>query len=142
VFVEVVDRGVGVSWVPLRLAQLQASHNPVAIVVDAASSAGTLLADMKREGVKTRQLSSREYFQACGQVFDLIAQHKIAHSGQDEFIEATDAARQKELGGGLWKWTRGKDTTRDISPLIAATLAWHGLSTKGRETTKRKMVIL
>jgi hypothetical protein len=142
-FTELVERRVGISWAPSRLADLQRTHSPVAIVVDAASAAGALLPELKREGVKTLQLSPREYFQACGQVFDLIDQSKMHHSGQAEFAEATDAAQQKVLMGGLWKWTRGKDTLRDISPLVGLTLAWHGLSKRGRaDKTKRKAVIL
>lgn len=142
-YTELVERRFGTSWVPLRLAELQRDHSPVATVVDASSGAGALLPEFKRAGVRTLQLSPREYFQACGQVFDLIAQGKLHHSGQDELNEAVDAAQQKVLGGGLWKWTRGNDVTRDISPLVALTLAWHGLSKRGRiERTKRKALVL
>lgn len=142
-FAELIERRLGTSWVPLRLAELALEHSPVAIVVDAASSAGALLPDIKRAHVRTLQVSPRDYFQACGQVFDLIAQRKLHHSGQEELLEAVDAAQQKVLGGGLWKWTRGNDVLRDISPLVGITLAWYGLSKRGRvDRTKRRAVVL
>jgi phage terminase large subunit-like protein len=135
VYAEVIDRRVGVSWAPSRLAQLQASHSPVAIVVDGGSAAGALLPDMKTAKVRTKQLSPREYFLACGQVFDLIDQTKLRHSGQEELDAAIAAARQKNMGPSLWKWTRGDDVLKDISPLVGLTLAWFGLQAKTRKTT-------
>lgn len=131
--VEVVDRRVGVSWVPSRLRELRDRWSPVAIVLDEGSAAGALMPDVKREGVRTVPLSMKQYGQACAAVYDAIEQAKLAHTGQEELDEAVAAAQVKGVGESLWKWDR-KTLVADISPLIAVTHAWHGLTLKTRST--------
>lgn len=132
--VEVVDRRVGVSWVPSRLRELRDRWSPVAIVLDEGSAAGALMPDVKREGVRTVPLSMKQYGQACASVYDAIEQSKLAHTGQEELDDAVAAAQVKGMGESLWKWDR-KSPVSDISPLIAVTHAWHGLTLKTRTTS-------
>lgn len=132
--VEVVDRRVGVSWVPSRLRELRDRWSPVAIVLDEGSAAGALMPDVKREGVRTVPLSMKQYGQACASVYDAIEQSKLAHTGQEELDDAVAAAQVKGMGESLWKWDR-KSPVSDISPLIAVTHAWHGLTLKTKTTS-------
>ena len=133
--VEVVDRRAGVSWVPSRLRELRDRWSPLAVVLDEGSAAGALLPDVKREGVRTVPLSMKQYGQACAGVFDAIQQGKLAHTGQVELDDAVASARVRGVGESLWKWDR-KNQVSDISPLIAVTHAWHGLTLKSRATSK------
>ena len=133
--VEIVDRRAGVSWVPSRLRELRDRWSPLAVVLDEGSAAGALLPDVKREGVRTVPLSMKQYGQACAGVFDAIQQGKLAHTGQVELDDAVASARVRGVGESLWKWDR-KNQVSDISPLIAVTHAWHGLTLKSRATSK------
>lgn len=136
-----VDRRVGTSWVSTRLIELRDKYSPVAIVVDAGSAAGALLPEFKRDGVRTRQLNARDYGQACGSFFDMVMSGQLVHTNQSELNDAVDGAKQSSLSDSLWKWNR-KNPVVDISPLVAVTLALHGLSLRPRpESQKRKVVV-
>lgn len=132
--VEVVDRRAGVSWVPSRLRELRDRWSPVAVVLDEGSAAGALMPAVKREGVRTVPLSMKHYGQACAAVYDAVEQGALAHTGQAELDDAVAAAQTKGMGESLWKWDR-RTLVADISPLIAVTHAWHGLTLKSRGTT-------
>ena len=132
--VEVVDRRAGVSWVPSRLRELRDRWSPAAIVLDEGSAAGALMPAVKREGVRTMPLSMKNYGQACAGVYDAIQQGQLAHTGQAELDDAVAGAQVKGMGESLWKWDR-RSPVSDISPLIAVTHAWHGLTAKARSTS-------
>lgn len=133
--VEVVDRRAGVSWVPSRLRELRDRWQPVAVVLDEGSAAGALMPAVKREGVRTIPLNMKNYGQACAAVYDAVEQGTLVHTGQQELDDAVAAAQTKGVGESLWKWDR-KSPVSDISPLIAVTHAWHGLTAKSRSTSK------
>jgi hypothetical protein len=141
VSVEVVDAAEGTEWVATALATLQGMHNPVTTVIDAGGAAGVLIKDLRRERVKLTQLQYRAYGQACGAFLDLVNQGKLTHSGQTELDRAADAARQSMMGDTLWKWSR-KDVEADISPLVAVTLAVHGVLSRNKSSDKRKVVMV
>ena len=141
VSVEVVDAAEGTEWVATALSTLQGMHNPVTTVIDAGGAAGVLIKDLRRERVKLTQLQYRAYGQACGAFLDLVNQGKLTHSGQTELDRAADAARQSMMGDTLWKWSR-KDVEADISPLVAVTLAVHGVLSRNKSSDKRKVVMV
>jgi hypothetical protein len=125
IHVEIVDQRDGTSWVSTRLAELR-KHRPAAIILDPGSAAGALEPDLQRDRVRYKPLSVRSYGQACGKLFDLIGEAKLAHIGQEPLDAAVDAARQRPLGETAWAWSR-KNAVADISPLVAVTMALHGL---------------
>lgn len=133
--VEIVDRRDGVSWVPLRLRELRDRWKPVSIILDEGSAAGALIPAVKREGVRTTPLSMKSYGQACAAVFDAVQQGGLAHTGQVELDDAVAGAQVKGIGDSLWRWNR-KSPVNDISPLIAVSLAWYGLTVKSRGNGK------
>lgn len=136
--VSIVAREEGTAWVPERLAELREKWSPVAVVLDEGSAAGALLPDIKRAGVRTMALSGRQYGQACGAVFDAVQQGKLAHVGYTDLDRAVEAAQMKTMSGStLWKWNR-RSQADDISPLIAVTNAWHGLSLKTRRSSEEQ----
>lgn len=132
--VEVVDRRAGVSWVPSRLRELQDRWKPVAIVLDEGSAAGALMPAVRAERVHTLPLGMKDYGQACAAVYDAVEQGRLAHTGQAELDEAVAAAQTKGMGESLWKWDR-RTVVADISPLIAVTHAWHGLTARSRSNS-------
>lgn len=129
--VEVVDRGPGTHWVPARMKELQDRWSPAAIIVDEGGAAGSLIPDLKRQRVRTTPLNLAQYARACGDLYDAVAQKRLAHLGQPELNEAVASAQRKDRGDSLWTWNR-RVAVADISPLVAVTLAWHGATLKDR----------
>jgi hypothetical protein len=99
------------------------------VVVDPGSPAGSLLVDLAAAGVPTVTVSAREYAQACGMVFDAIADGQVRHLEQPVLNGAVAAARKRVLGDA-WAWAR--KTGGDISPLVAVTLSHWGLVKAGQ----------
>ena len=148
--VVVIDRREGTDWVPERLAELKARWSPVAIVLDELNAASTMLPQLRKLGVRPMWLKYREYAQACGRFYDSVTNVRededgndyrlISHSGQKELDDAVASAKQKFTDGTLWKWDRSG--TGDIAPLVAATLALHGLQSKRDASHKSKVKVV
>lgn len=124
--VETVEQGRGTGWLPQRLAELVERHKPVAVVCDPAGPAGGVLPKLSME---VCTVTAREHAQACGLMFDMVAQSGLRHLGSTELTVAIDGAVKRPLGDEAWAWSR-KNSAIDISPLVAATLALWGLETQ------------
>jgi len=115
-----------------RLTQLWEKHNPVAIVVDGRSQAGTLLSSLAEAGLLAMQPSTIEVATAHGDFLDLVNDGGLAHLDQPPLTSAVRAAQQRPLSGAQ-AWERR--IAVDQSPLVAATFAvwafvnWERLST-------------
>jgi hypothetical protein len=103
-----------------KLADLYAKHDPVAVVVDPRSQAGTLLCPLAEAGVLVREPSTAEVVAAHGEFLDLVNDGRLAHLDQPPLTAAVRAAQQRPLAGAQ-AWERR--TPVDQSPLVAATLA-------------------
>lgn len=138
-----IDRRVGTDWVADRLAELKAQYSPVAIVIDELAATGTLVGELRRLRIRVWPVKYREYMRACGALFDAISQLKIAHTSQQELNDAVAGAGRKDGESTLWKWAASPSI--DISPLVAATLAFAGLhrrSGKSPEGGQRKLIVM
>lgn len=122
--IEVIHHERNGSWVVDRLVELVEKHRPVALVVDVGGPAGSLLAPLEAAGVEVVKPTAREAAQACGQLFDAVAEQQIRHLDQAPLNSALAGARRRPLGDG-WAWDR-RDVSIDISPLVAVTLAAWG----------------
>lgn len=134
VHVEIVDRRAGTSWVMDRVKALREKWKPVDVVYDAASQAAAVFDEMPSVRRRATALDSRTYMQACGEFFDLVMSGAIAHTGQKELDEAVDACRRSKGARDLWRWTR-EDLSKDISPIVAVTLACRGLISGSRSSS-------
>jgi len=124
---EVVDNRRGTEWVVPRLLELIGKWRPCAVVVDGAGPAGSLIAPLEAAGVEVLKPSARDAAQACGQLYDAAINGHLRHLDQPALNTALAGARRRELGDA-WAWTR-KNTSVDISPLVATTLALWGHAT-------------
>lgn len=120
---EVVEYGPGTEWVADRARQLQKTQNPSQWVLDPSGPAGALLPDLADAGLDVRELTVREMGQAC----QSLAKGGFRHTGDPILSTALECAARRDVGDGLWTWTRRK--SGDICPLVAATEALWGLST-------------
>lgn len=134
---KVVDHRQGMGWVIPRLVDLNDRYAPAAILLDPAGPAGSLIADLAQYGIEVEQVSAREMAQACGVFHDDVVNKdddgnhapRLRHTGQEVLTKALQVATSRPLGDA-WAWNR-RQTTDDISPLVASTLAVHGFRARG-----------
>jgi hypothetical protein len=66
-------------------------------------------------------VNTPEHGQACGRLVDMVEAGTLAHLGSGELRDAVRGAKPRPLGDA-WAWSR-KNSSVDIAPLVAATLA-------------------
>lgn len=125
VSVELFQQAEGTDWVAPVLRELLDARGRVPVLVDGSSAAAALEADFRAHRVRAQFLSTRVYAQACGAFFDAVVNGRLRHRGQRDLDRAVGVAGQSMKGAGLWVWKR-PDSTHNIAPLCAATLAVHG----------------
>jgi hypothetical protein len=132
--IEVIESRPGVGWVGQRCQQLSRRYRRP-IVVDGYGPAGVLLEPLEALGVQVVKYTSRDVVAAVSLFYDAI------HAGTlkirpNEDLDAAAAGVRKKIIGGAWLWAR-TDLELDITPLFAATIAWHHATQKKPEPTKR-----
>jgi hypothetical protein len=141
-----LDSRPGTAWIVSRIVKIFEKHDPSVLILDPSGPAGALIPALLEAGfVKVSSpdedvpvdkwrlylVSGREYAQACGALVMDIREEAFRHIDQKPLNDAVDGARTRPLADA-WAWSR-KDTTVDISPLVAATLARHGFAVFGGE---------
>ncbi|MGO9299694.1 MAG: terminase large subunit domain-containing protein [Acidimicrobiales bacterium] len=114
-----------VAWVVDRAAELVKKYK-AELVLDGKGPASSLLADLEAKGVRGRRVlayGQSEMTTACATFYDAVADRRVAVLVDEALDNAVAAARRRQVGDS-WTWGR-RDTSRDVSPLIAATLAFH-----------------
>ena len=134
-----VDTKPGTTWAVERLAELSKRLN-APVVLDGASRAASLIPGLVEAGVTPTVYATRDLVTACSGFMDKVDEDGLRHMGQAELNLAVDAARRRKVGDA-WAWHR-RDTSVDISPLVSATLAVHGLKeSPPRRKTGRAMAV-
>lgn len=117
-----------------RMNELYGKHDPVAVVVDGRSQAGTLLKPLADLGIIAVQPSTQDVAVAHGEFLDLVGDGGLEHLDQPPLTAAVRAAQQRSLAGAQALERR---VAVDQSPLVAAELAcwafrrWEELSRPG-----------
>lgn len=125
--IEVVEAAPGTGWVVPRVVELHERHQPAVWILDPASAAGAWLPALAEAGIEPVLVTGREMAQACGAFYeDAVEKRAFRHVDQPVLNAALNAARKRTLGDA-WAWHR-RDSDMDISPLVAVTLAWYGVS--------------
>ena len=119
--VEIAYQDRGAKWLPTRLAEMVEKNPPYEVVCCAQGPIASQIDRIEAAGVTLRTFNGQEHAQACGQMVDLVNERQVRHRGSVEFQQALRGARPRPLGDA-WAWSR-KNSTVDISPLVAATLA-------------------
>lgn len=122
--VEFIEKRSGVTWLIPRLEELRARHMPWKIVVDGSGPAGALIPEAERAGLTLNVIGGGDLTRACGAFYDHVLNHRLRVRPNDYLDDAVGAAA-KRVRGDSFVWVR-QSTTRDISPLMTATLAVWG----------------
>ena len=117
------DRGTG--WIADKLVELRDAHKPLAVIVNPASPAASLIPDLEAAGIELTLIGGREEAAACGAFVDGVSQGSVRHGGQKLLAISVGVARRR-MRGNTWVWKSAEEST-DISPLRAVTLAAYGL---------------
>ncbi len=128
--IEVVDTRPGTAWAVPRIVELNERHKPAAWVLDPSSAAGAWLPALQEAGIEPVLVTGREMAQACGAFYEAAVESRsLRHRDDTRLNTALFGARKRPLSDA-WAWHR-RDSSVDISPLVAVTLAWHGFAVCG-----------
>lgn len=127
--VELVEYRRGTGWVVPALSGLRERWDPVAVMADLAGPAGALEHRCDAAGVPLEPVSAHDHAKACGLLIDSVEGEGLRHLGTSEVTAALKGATRRPLGDS-WAWSR-KNSTVDICPLVACTLALWGAATLG-----------
>lgn len=107
-----------------RMTELNERHGPKATVIDQRSKASAFEADLIDAGIDVTLTTTTDHQRAFAWIFQAILDHELHHLDQPELNGAVTGASTRPVGDGQL-WNRRGDAV--ISPLVAATLACHGL---------------
>jgi hypothetical protein len=127
--VEVAEYGPGTAWVVPWLAARYARHAPCAVVIDEAGHEGSFVTPLEQAGIPVLSPTAREVGQAFGSFYDAVTEGRVRHRGDPALAAALGGADVRDVAEGR-TWAR-KGTARDISPLVAVTLAAWGFGERG-----------
>lgn len=135
--VEFVEGRNSADWAVAVAERIHAKQQPRSIVVDGMSPAASWVTRLTEAGLPIVVTGSREYATACGRFYDEAMGGLLAHLDQPALNVALSKAGKRPIGSeGAWGWNR-KTADADITPLVAVTLAIHGLSAEPKNMPKR-----
>lgn len=123
---EVADRRPGTGWLPARMLELVDRHQVEKVYANPTGPTGSVIHLVVEVGVKVEDVSATDYAKACGLLFDTVDEKGLRHLGGLDLRRAVKGATKRPLGDA-WAWDR-KNSTVDISPLVAGSLALWGYS--------------
>jgi hypothetical protein len=105
-------------------------HRRTEIMIDGVGSAASLQSAMEEAKLNVQPLTAGEHARGCGMFYDgIMGEVPTLNHLNDPGLNAAVAGAVKRPLGERWAWSR-KDSTIDISPLVAATLALYGFLRK------------
>lgn len=133
--IEYVSNGEGASgigWIP-EYVQMFIEKNPYkCVAIDSGSAAAELIAPLEDRGINVYKLGYRQVAVGAGQFETHVIEQQLRHLDDPTLNQSVANARKRysnktaEEEGGLWAWGL-RYPTADITPLVAATHALHGL---------------
>lgn len=122
---EVVQHERGTRWIGPRLVTLLEKNPHLGVVIDPGGPAGSLIGEIEDLGIKVTTMTSSDLAKACGGLYDAVIAEppEFRHRGAPVLDAALAAASTRRLQDS-WAWQRRGS---DSSPLVAVTLAVHGL---------------
>jgi hypothetical protein len=116
--VELVRNAAGVGWLVEKANSMAKEHRAV-VVLDGGGPAGALADSIP----KCEPMGSKAVYRACGAFYDAVLEATGVTVRTHPLLNASVEGMVKKIIGDKFVWSR-KDSTEDITPLEAATLAW------------------
>lgn len=124
--VELIECKEGTSWILPRLVELCKKYN-TKVVIDTGSPAASLIPELEKQNIGVMSIHLRDYARACGSFYDAVQAKTISHLDDPNLRSAIMGSTKRPLGDS-WAWNR--QSTTNITPLVAVTLARYGVVTK------------
>lgn len=121
---EVIEHRNGLGWVVDRAKALDEKWEPI-WAVDGSPSApvASLLPELRDAELEIVEVAGEDLAAACGKFYDAVVERRIKIRRHPSLDRAAAGVQKRNAGaGGGWAWVRQSDV--DISPLVAATVAW------------------
>ena len=83
-----------------------------------------MIGELENAGVGVISVGLRDYARACGSFYDAVQAKSICHLDDPNLRQAIVGSSKRALGDS-WAWSR--NSTNNITPLVAATLARYGV---------------
>lgn len=122
--VDLIAEGRGTAWVVDWISQRVQRWGPVAVVLD--GTAKVFEQALLDRGIPAVTTASTDRSQATVAFYDALGAEQIRHPGEILLDQAVARAEKKPMGGTGWVWDGVS-----VSPLVAVTLAYHGLVING-----------
>jgi phage terminase large subunit-like protein len=135
--VELIEHRESVSWVVDRILKLWREHKG-SIVVDGYSPANSLVDRLETGGVPVTRYTLRDMTAACGLFYDAVLDDAIRIRPNASLESAIASAKRKQMSSG-YLWSRTVDAA-DLTPLFAATLAYHHATNRTPTDTSRSRI--
>lgn len=129
--VKPLQHGPGSAWVVSRAKELQDRFG-VDLVLDGRGPGAAMIPQLEQAGVRLRVAKTPDVLDACAGIFSLVREKNLRHADYPELNTAVAGAVKRPVGD-RWAWGR-KQSTADVSPLEAATLAAWGAANKPEPT--------
>lgn len=127
--VEVIEAREGVGWLVPRIIEI-AQKWKTPVVIDSGSPAGSIIGQLENAGIKVITVGLRDYARACGSFYDGVQGRTICHLDDPNLRDAITGSSKRPLGDS-WAWNR--QSTTNITPLVAVTLARYGVINEPEE---------
>ena len=98
-----IEKLPGTGWLPARLYDLVAEHEPSLVVCDRIGPGASLAAKIEELGIEVRTLDAAEHAQSCGRLVDCVNERSLRHLGSLDLLNAIRSARTRKLGD-RWAW--------------------------------------
>jgi hypothetical protein len=129
--VEHVEGRNSADWVVGVAKRIYVAQRPRCFVIDAQSPASRFAPELIEAEIPVVITGAREYANSCAAFYDSAMGRndvQLVHLDQPSLNVALTKASKRDIGAeGLWAWNR-KKADSDITPLVAVSLAIHGLS--------------
>jgi hypothetical protein len=135
--VELIDHREGVGWVVDRALDLWRKHKGT-LVVDGYSPANSLVDRLEGGGIPVTRYTIRDMTAACGLFYDAVLDDAIRIRPHASLEAAIESAKRKQMASG-WLWSRTVETA-DLTPLFAATIAYHHATNRRPPETTRSRI--
>ena len=131
---DVIDQRAGSpDWIVPRVEQIVAERPVSSVIIDGYGPAASLITLLESRGVGVTKINVGFVVDAAERLRDATVTHQLRHLDQAALKVAIAGARQRKVGGdGRIAFGRLSSAT-DISPLVAASLAFGGLSAHGAD---------
>lgn len=143
VSVEVIEHREGSSWVADWFGDPdRPSRRRHQIVFDGRSQADSLEGELRRERVRRlKRLDFAEVAAACGLMYEAIADARVRVRPSSPALDAAVAGVAKRPVGDRFVWHRSASTC-DVTPFVAATLAFAAAQRRGSVYEERGLTIV